>query len=122
MPALEAMACGTPVVASNVYALPEVCGDAAVLVDPYDVDDIAEGLLCILDDPEWAGELRRRGLARASQFTWRRSAELHVEAYERLLHRTSPIEDKLLEFGHAAADRGPARGRHTDASSTHPSH
>jgi glycosyltransferase involved in cell wall biosynthesis len=85
LPVLEAMACGTPVLASNVYALPEVCGDAAVLVDPYSVDAIAEGLLGILEDTERAAELRDRGLERASQFTWRRSAERHLEAYERLL-------------------------------------
>lgn len=85
IPVLEAMACGTPVLASNVYALPEVCGDAAVLVDPYSVDAIAEGLISILGNTTRAAELRRRGLERASQFTWRRSAERHLEAYERLL-------------------------------------
>lgn len=85
LPALEAMACGTPVVASNVYALPEVCGDAAELVDPYSVDAIAAGLLRVVADPEYANELRRRGLARARGFTWRRSAERHLEAYETLV-------------------------------------
>ncbi len=90
IPVLEAMACGTPVLASNVYALPEVCGDAAVLVDPYSVGDIADGLLSILEDPERAATLRGRGLERASQFTWRRSAERHLQAYERLLRRAAP--------------------------------
>lgn len=85
MPALEAMACGAPVLASNVYSLPEICGDAAQFVDPYSVDSIATGLRRILDDPARAAELRRLGLERASQFTWRRSAERHLEAYERLL-------------------------------------
>jgi glycosyltransferase involved in cell wall biosynthesis len=85
MPALEAMACGAPVLASNVYSLPEICGDAAELVDPYSVDSIATGLRRILEDPARAAELRRLGLERASQFTWRNSAERHVDAYERLL-------------------------------------
>ena len=83
MPVLEAMACGTPVVTSNVYSLPEVCGDAAEYVDPYSVDSIANGLLRVLEDPTRAADLRERGLARASTFTWRRAAERHLECYER---------------------------------------
>lgn len=83
LPVLEAMASGTPVVASNVYSLPEICGDAAELVDPYSVDAIADGLRTVLEDSKRAEELRERGLARASQFTWRRSAERHLECYER---------------------------------------
>jgi glycosyltransferase involved in cell wall biosynthesis len=71
--------------ASNVYSLPEICGDAAELVDPYSVDSIATGLRRILEDPARAAELRQLGLERASQFTWRNSAERHVDAYERLL-------------------------------------
>jgi glycosyltransferase involved in cell wall biosynthesis len=87
LPVLEAMACGTPVVASNVYALPEVCGDAAELVDPYDVQGIADALLRVLEDPARATELSGRGLERARHFTWRRSAERHLEEYERALAR-----------------------------------
>jgi glycosyltransferase involved in cell wall biosynthesis len=85
LPVLEAMACGTPVVASNVYALPEVCGDAAELVDPYDVEAIAAAILRILGDAGRAAELRELGLKRAAPFTWQRAAEGHVEGYERLL-------------------------------------
>jgi glycosyltransferase involved in cell wall biosynthesis len=84
MPALEAMACGAPVLASRVYSLPEICGDAAEFVDPYSVDDIAEGLRRILDEPGRAAELRRRGFAQAARFTWRRCAERHLAAYEDL--------------------------------------
>jgi glycosyltransferase involved in cell wall biosynthesis len=79
------MACGTPVVASNVYALPEVCGDAAELVDPYDVTEIASALVRVLEDHERAQELRELGLERAALFTWRRSAERHLECYEAAL-------------------------------------
>lgn len=85
LPALEAMACGTPVVAANVYALPEVCGGAAELVDPYDIDAIAAGLLRVLSDPERAGTLVELGLSRAAAFTWRRSAERHLDCYRQLL-------------------------------------
>jgi glycosyltransferase involved in cell wall biosynthesis len=82
---LEAMACATPVVTSNVYALPEVAGDAAELVDPYSVDGIADGIVRLLENQERAEELRRRGLARAAEFTWRRSAEQHLLWYERVV-------------------------------------
>jgi glycosyltransferase involved in cell wall biosynthesis len=85
LPVLEAMACGTPVLASNVYALPEVAGEAARLVDPYRVNEIAEGLIQILSDPTFAATLRQKGLARAREFTWRRAAEQHLEAYERVV-------------------------------------
>lgn len=85
LPALEAMACGTPVVAANVYALPEVCGEAAELVDPYDVDGIAAGLVRVLADEAHRRSLVELGLARAATFTWRRSAERHLECYRQLL-------------------------------------
>jgi glycosyltransferase involved in cell wall biosynthesis len=88
IPVLEAMACGTPVLASSVYALPEVCGDAAELVDPYDTAAIADGLRRILGDGAHADALRRRGLTRAARFTWRRAAEQHLDAYEAALARS----------------------------------
>jgi glycosyltransferase involved in cell wall biosynthesis len=84
IPVLEALACGTPVVTSNVSALPEIAGDAAELVDPYDVGAIAAALLRVLADDERAAELRRLGPAQAARFTWRRSAERHLECYERV--------------------------------------
>ena len=82
---VRSMACGTPVVAADVYALPEVCGGAAELVDPYDVDGIAAGILRVLQDADRAAELHELGLARAATFTWQRSAERHLEEYEKAL-------------------------------------
>ena len=67
LPVLEAMACGTPVVTSNTSSLPEVAGEAALLVDPYDVDAIAEAMRSALSDPKLAEELRDKGLARAKE-------------------------------------------------------
>jgi glycosyltransferase involved in cell wall biosynthesis len=74
MPVLEAMACGTPVVTSNLTALPEVVGDAAVLVDPYDVEAIAWGLQRVVEDSALRQTLSHQGLARAQRFTWEQTA------------------------------------------------
>jgi glycosyltransferase involved in cell wall biosynthesis len=79
IPPIEAMACGTPVVASTAGALPEVLGDAALLVDPYDEDALAEALQAAAEDH---GELRRRGLERAARYTWHRAADETWAVYE----------------------------------------
>ena len=81
LPPLEAMASGTPVVTSNVSSLPEVAGDAAVLVDPYDVGSIVEGMRRVLSDPALAHELRRKGLVRARDFSWERSVARTHDIY-----------------------------------------
>jgi glycosyltransferase involved in cell wall biosynthesis len=73
LPPLEAMASGTPVVVSNVSSLPEVVGDAGMLVDPYDPEAIADGIYRVLTDAPLADTLRRKGLARARQFSWEAS-------------------------------------------------
>jgi glycosyltransferase involved in cell wall biosynthesis len=75
MPILEAMACGAPVLASNTSSLPEVAGDAALLVDPTDTGAIAAGMGRLAVDAALRDELRARGLARAAHFTWDRCAE-----------------------------------------------
>jgi glycosyltransferase involved in cell wall biosynthesis len=72
---LEAMACGTPVVASNATSIPEVVGDAGLLCDPRDAEELARALERVLDEPGLADELRRRGFERARRFTWARAAE-----------------------------------------------
>ena len=74
LPPLEAMACGTPVLTSNVCSLPEVVGDAALLVDPYDVDAIADGIRRITGETNLRTELKRKGLAQAKKFSWDRTA------------------------------------------------
>jgi glycosyltransferase involved in cell wall biosynthesis len=73
LPPLEAMASGTPVVTSNVSSLPEVAGDAAVLVDPYTPQAIADGIYKVLTDESLRRSLRQKGLARAAQFSWEQS-------------------------------------------------
>ena len=70
LPLLEAMACGTPVVTSNVTAMPEVAGDAALLVDPASVENIADGIKKVVSDTSLGRHLRNEGLARATKFLW----------------------------------------------------
>jgi alpha-1,3-rhamnosyl/mannosyltransferase len=80
-PALEAMRAGTPVLVSDIPALREVCGDAARYCDPYDTDSIATALTELATVGPLREELRRRGLARAAQFSWRACAEAYAAAY-----------------------------------------
>ncbi len=82
LPPLEAMASGCPVAVANVAALPEVCGDAAVLFDPYDPGAIAAGVTSALNR---ADELGRRGLERVASFSWAASANAHEDVYRSLL-------------------------------------
>ena len=79
---LEAMAAGCPVITSDSYSLPEVAGDAALLVDPYNVDDIAEAILSLWQDQSLKTNLVNRGLARAKQFTWDQCASRVAEIYQ----------------------------------------
>jgi len=74
LPVLEAMACGTPVITSNISALKEVAGDAAILVNPYEIKEIAGAMKDLLQDQTLRSHLRDRGLARATQFTWQQTA------------------------------------------------
>ncbi|MCK4471392.1 MAG: glycosyltransferase family 4 protein [Anaerolineae bacterium] len=85
MPVLEAQACGTPVLTSNVSSLPEAAGDAASMVDPYDVEALAAELDRLLTDKPLRHELRKRGLAHASQFTWPLMAQETADVYRRVL-------------------------------------
>jgi glycosyltransferase involved in cell wall biosynthesis len=78
MPCLEAMACGCPVAASNVASLPEVCGDAAVYLDPTSVESIADAIRRVLDDPPSGG------IEQAAKFTWDECARRHDGVYKAL--------------------------------------
>jgi len=88
MPALEAMACGAPVISSNAASLPEVVGDAALLVDARDRDALASAMTRVMEDRELREDLRRRGAMRAKAFSWEKSARDLLRVYRDLI----PVE------------------------------
>ncbi len=87
IPLIEAFACGTPVVASAASSLPEVAGDAAVLVDPLDSEAIADGIWTVLSDRELRLELTVRGLKRAGHYSWEQSARALLKAFAEVAGR-----------------------------------
>jgi glycosyltransferase involved in cell wall biosynthesis len=82
LPPLEAMKCGTPVIAGNRTSLPEVVGDAGLLVDPFDVEALAAAIEQLIDDPDFRLQLRAKGLNRARMFDWRETARRTLEVYQ----------------------------------------
>ncbi|MDQ7026035.1 MAG: glycosyltransferase family 1 protein [Anaerolineae bacterium] len=87
-PVLEGMACGTPVITSNISSLPEVAGDAALLVNPLDVEEIAHAIQRILDDSQLKATLIQRGLEQVKHFTWEKSAKQLKQIYTHVLATT----------------------------------
>ena len=87
LPVIEAMACGVPVLTSNISATAEVARDAAVLVDPLSVEAIRDGLRLLLEDTDLRTDLLTRGLARAAEFSWRRAADETHDVYARVAAR-----------------------------------
>lgn len=82
LPPLEAMACGTPVLVSNISSMPEVVGDAGLKVDPYDIEAISAGMKDLVSDDGLRADLRAKGLVRARQFSWERTAATVREILE----------------------------------------
>jgi glycosyltransferase involved in cell wall biosynthesis len=81
LPPLEAMACGLPVIVSNVSSLPEVVGDAGLLIDPHDVDELTVAMWRVLNDDGLYREMRQKGLRQAAQFSWERAARETLDIY-----------------------------------------
>lgn len=96
LPVLEAMSCGAPVITSNVSSLPEVAGDAAILVDPHDVGKLAAAIQTLLAATGQRQKLRDAGLVRARAFSWMRCANDTVNVYRAVLKQTYP-EDRRNE-------------------------
>ncbi|MTI59429.1 MAG: glycosyltransferase family 4 protein [Firmicutes bacterium] len=82
LPPLEAMACGTPVITSNVSSLPEVVADAAIKINPYSIDDIDNAIHRVLTDPDLQKKLSEKGKERAKKFTWKKTAEETLKVYQ----------------------------------------
>ena len=81
LPVLEAMTCGTPVITSNVSSMPEIIGDAGLLVDPHDPKQLAQAIECLIADNDLRQTLRERGLQRAAQFSWEKTARETLKVY-----------------------------------------
>ena len=84
-PPLEAMACGTPVIVSNVTALPEVCGDAALYIDPYSTKNITEKIQLLLSNISLQEEYIAKGLAHVKIYTWKDAAKAHLKKFKEML-------------------------------------
>ncbi|MCA1630972.1 MAG: glycosyltransferase family 4 protein [Acidobacteria bacterium] len=92
LPPLEAMRCGAPVLVGDRTSLPEVVGDAGLLVDPFDTAAISAALARVIDDAGLRQQLRERGLARSAQFDWRETARRTLEVYQRATGGTMKYE------------------------------
>jgi len=90
LPPLEAMACGTPTIVSNISSLPEVVGDAALLVDPQNEEELSVALHRLLTDDTLHAELREKGLQRAKCFSWEKAALQTLDVYRRVMAASSP--------------------------------
>ena len=85
-PPVEAMACGTPVISANVASMPEVIGDAGLLVNPFEVDEICNAMERMMDDEMMRCELIEKGLERVQRYTWENSANVLLDVYKKILH------------------------------------
>jgi len=88
------MKCGAPVIAGNRTSLPEVVGDAGILVDPYDVNAIAAAIERLIDDPDYRQQLRVKGLARSSVFDWNETARRTLDVYEQVVGGLGRVETR----------------------------
>ena len=93
-PVLEAMACGAPTLSANTSSLPEVTGDASLLVDPADPDAIAKGIFDLMQDDNLRRELRQKGMRQAARFTWDRSAEQTLQVLQEESERLTKKDHK----------------------------
>lgn len=79
------MACGAPVITSNTSSIPEVAGDAALLIDPHDAHHLAEAIIQVLSQPDLAEKLSAKGQIQAAKFSWQKTAQATAEVYRSLL-------------------------------------
>jgi glycosyltransferase involved in cell wall biosynthesis len=96
IPPLEAMACGAPVITSNTSSLPEVAGDAALLVDPTDTTALAQAIQTLLENEELRSQLVQKGYLQAQKYTWDNSARRMLGVYQRLYNGETDFSDEEL--------------------------
>lgn len=94
IPPLEAMACGAPVITSNISSLPEVAGDAAILVDPHDTNAIANAIIRVTEDEQLQEELRQKGYLQAQRYTWSNAAGKMLSAYQKLYNGATDFSEE----------------------------
>lgn len=103
LPPVEAMACGCPVITSNTSCLPEVVGQAGIMVDPYDTCGMAHAMRRIASDEQLRDDLKRRGFEQSKKFSWERAARLTLRVYQKVIDETTPAArpqtDNLLQYG-----------------------
>ena len=87
IPPLEAMACGTPVVTSNTTSLPEVVGDAGIMIDPQSIEELSTAMLKVVSDSNLSNELKSAGVEQAKKFSWHKSAEIVLKCYEQIYEK-----------------------------------
>ena len=96
IPPLEAMACGAPTITSNVSSLPEVVGDAALLVNPHHVDELADAITRLLESETLCEQLRQKGYQRAQEFSWEASARKMLAIYHKLSNKETSIAREVI--------------------------
>ena len=84
LPVLESLACGVPTITSNVSSLPEIAGDAALLIDPTNSDELYSNIKKLLTDPDLCKELKRKSLIQAQNFSWKKTAQWTIDIYSSL--------------------------------------
>jgi glycosyltransferase involved in cell wall biosynthesis len=97
IPPIEAMACGAPVITSTTSSLPEVVGDAALLVDPHDIDALANAILRLLQDEQLREDLRQKGYQRVQHYTWSASAHKMLTIYQKMYAKETVFNDEVLQ-------------------------
>ena len=94
MPPLEAMACGVPVITSNTSSLPEVVGNAGLLVDPHNTGELSTAIMRILGDKQLQEDLRQKGYERVKHFTWQEAARKMLTVYQKLFEGVTNFADE----------------------------
>ena len=94
VPPLEAMACGAPIITSNTSSLPEVVGDAALLIDPHNSGELSGAITRILENKQLQEELRQKGYERVKEYTWSASAHKMLSVYQKLYAGVTSFSDE----------------------------